>query len=72
MLSDFTGKHSPYNLGCSAPYAERLLFEVPESATEDLDESVLRVLHQSGGKIKDLATGTEQQATDRVSGTVRN
>lgn len=63
-----------YNLGRSAPYAERVLFEVPESGTEDLDESVLSgaVLHQSGGKIKDLVTGTEEEATDRVSDTARN
>jgi len=59
-----------YNLGRSAPYAERLLFEVPESGTEDLDASELTgaVLHQSGGKVKDILTGTEEEATDRISG----
>jgi hypothetical protein len=28
-----------YNLGRDAPYAERLLFEVPQGGTEHLDES---------------------------------
>ena len=28
-----------YNLGRDAPYAERLLFEVPQGGTEDLDEN---------------------------------
>src|SRR5215212_9183400 len=57
-----------YNAGRAAPYAERLLFEVPEGGTEDLDHS-----HQSGsllqqavGKLKDALTpGGGEEATDR-------
>lgn len=58
-----------YNLGRSAPYAERLLFEVPQGGTEDLDESVLTeaILHQSAGKIKDVVTGKEHEAADRMT-----
>jgi len=58
-----------YNLGRSAPYAERLLFEVPQEGTEDLDEGGISdaVLRQAGGKIKDVATGREEEATDRVT-----
>ena len=59
-----------YNLGRSAPYAERLLFEVPQGGTEDLDESEIggAVLRQAGGKIKDVLTGREEEATDRLTG----
>lgn len=58
-----------YNLGRSAPYAERLLFEVPQEGTEDLDEGGISdaVLRQAGGKIKDVVTGRETEATDRVT-----
>jgi len=57
-----------YNLGRSTPYAERLLFEPPQEGTEDLDESAISgaVLRQSGGKVKDMATG-EEEATDRLT-----
>ena len=53
-----------YNLGRSAPYAERLLFEVPQEGTEDLDEGGISgaVLRQAGGKLKDLITGSEEEA----------
>ena len=59
-----------YNLGRSAPYAERLLFEVPQGGTEDLDESMISgaILRQTGGKIKDVVTGREEEATDRLTG----
>jgi hypothetical protein len=55
-----------YNLGREAPYVERLLFEVPQGGTEDLDESHLAgaVLQQTAGKLKDAVTGGEE-ATDR-------
>jgi hypothetical protein len=45
-----------YNLGRKAPYAERLLFEVPEGGTEDLDKGEVSgaILRQTGGKIKDV------------------
>jgi hypothetical protein len=56
-----------YNLGRSAPYAERLLFEVPHGGTEDLDHSTISkaVLQQTAGKVKDLVTGREEEATER-------
>jgi len=57
-----------YNLGRSAPYAERLLFEPPQEGTEDLDEGAVSgaILHQVGGKIKDVVTRHEEEATDRI------
>jgi hypothetical protein len=58
-----------YSLGRSAPYAERLLFEAPQEGTEDLDEGGISdaILRQAGGKIKDVVTGNEDEATDRVT-----
>jgi hypothetical protein len=43
-----------YSVGPSAPYAERLLFEVPQEGTEDLDEgaSVNAVLRQAGERLR--------------------
>ena len=59
-----------YNLGRSAPYAERLLFDVPQGGTEDLDKSEISgaILRQTGGKIKDVLTGEEEEATERRTG----
>jgi len=59
-----------YNLGRSAPYAERILFEVPQGGTEDLDKSEISgaILRQTAGKIKDVVTGSEEEATDRRTG----
>jgi hypothetical protein len=59
-----------YNLGRSAPYAERLLFEAPRGGTEDLDESMLSgpMARQVAGKLKDVVTGSEEEATDRLTG----
>jgi hypothetical protein len=57
-----------YNAGREAPYAERLLFEVPEAGTEDLDESHLSgsLLQQAVGKLKDAVTpGGGEEVTDR-------
>jgi hypothetical protein len=57
-----------YNAGRQAPYAERLLFEVPQGGTEDLDHSYLAesVLQQAVGKLKDALTpGGGEEATDR-------
>jgi hypothetical protein len=53
-------------LGRDAPYAERLLFEVPQGGTEDLAGSTLAgaVLQQLAGRRKDAVTGGEE-ATDR-------
>jgi hypothetical protein len=58
-----------YNLGRSAPYAERLLFDVPKGGTEDLDKSEISgpILHQAAGKIRDMVSGDEEEATDRRS-----
>ena len=53
-------------LGRDAPYAERLLFEVPQGGTEDLAGSTRSgaVLQQLAGRRKDAVTGG-QEATDR-------
>lgn len=60
-----------YNMGRSAPYAERLLFDVPEGGTEDLDEPMIAgaLVQQTVGKVKDLMTASSHEATDRRSGT---
>jgi hypothetical protein len=50
------------------PAAERLLFEVPQGGTEDLDHSHLAgsLLQQAVGKLKDALTpGEGEEATDR-------
>ena len=59
-----------YNMGRTAPYAERLLFEVPRGGTEDLDESMIggAVLEQAAGKVKDVLTGGHEEATERRTG----
>jgi hypothetical protein len=56
-----------YNLGRNAPYAEKLLFEVPRGGTEDLDVSMVfgPIAHQLAGKVKDVVTGRREEATDR-------
>jgi hypothetical protein len=58
-----------YNLGRKAPYAERLLFELP-SETQDLDHATVTgaLLRQTAGKVKDVLTGHQQEATDRRTG----
>jgi hypothetical protein len=55
-----------YNLGRDAPYAERLLFHVPEGGTEDLDHSAIgdAIAQQLAGKVKD-AIGGHEEPTDR-------
>jgi hypothetical protein len=59
-----------YNLGRNAPYAERLLFDVPRDGTEDLDESMLAgaAVRQVAGKIKDFVTRSHDEPTDRRTG----
>jgi hypothetical protein len=59
-----------YNLGRSAPYAERLQFEMPSGGTEDLDEPMIAgpIAQQLAGKVKDVLTGQHEEATDRRSG----
>jgi hypothetical protein len=53
-------------LGRDAPYAERLLFEVSQGGTEDLEGSKRSgaVLQQMAGRRKEAVTGGEE-ATDR-------
>ena len=58
-----------YTLGRAAPYAERLLFELPQSGTEHLDEPQVgaAIVQQTTGKLKDLVAGRDE-ATDRRTG----
>jgi hypothetical protein len=53
------------NLGRDAPYAERLLFEMPQGGTEDLDEGHVSgaVLQQAVGKLKDAVTAGRKPPT---------
>jgi hypothetical protein len=55
-----------YNLGRSAPYAERLLFELPRGGTEDLDKPVIArpIAQQVAGLVKDAVTGDNAPATE--------
>jgi hypothetical protein len=59
-----------YNMGRSAPYAERLQFEVPDGGTEDLDKPVIArpIAQQAAGKVKDVLTGEREEPTKRRSG----
>src|SRR4051794_15906246 len=58
-----------YNLARSAPYAERLLFEVSRGGTEDLDKPMIArpIAEQTAGKVKDIITGRQDEAADRRS-----
>lgn len=49
---------SAYMMGRSSPYAERLQFSLPQSGTEDQDESMIAgaMTHQAAEKIKDVIT----------------
>jgi hypothetical protein len=49
-----------YNVGRSAPYAERLQFQVPQGGTADLDKPMIArpLVEQAAGKIRDLVTGS--------------
>jgi hypothetical protein len=51
------------NLGRDGPYAERLLFEVPQDGTEDLDGNKRcgAVLQQLAGRRKDAVTSGEKR-----------
>jgi hypothetical protein len=59
-----------YHLGRDAPYAERLLFEVPKGGTEDLAGSTRSgaVLQQMAGRLKDAVTGGEEATDGRTPG----
>jgi hypothetical protein len=56
-----------YNMGRAAPYAERLLFEVSQGGTEDLDESMISgaIVQQTARKIKDVLRSGQEEATER-------
>lgn len=59
----FADEMVAYTLGRSAPYAERLQFEVPAGGTEDQDERVIDAAtlgQQTVGKVQDLLTGRER------------
>lgn len=57
-----------YNMGREAPYAERLLFDIPHGGTADLDESSISdaVVQQFMGKVKDTL-GRPEEPTERLS-----
>ena len=59
-----------YNMGRNAPYAERLLFDIPQGRTQDLDEGHIAgaVVQQAAGKIKDFVTGTDEEPVERLTG----
>ena len=63
-----------YNLGRDAPYAERLLFEVPQGGTADPDEGHIAgaIAQQTAGKVKDVVTGSPEEPTDRLTDTTRD
>lgn len=56
-----------YTMGRNAPYAERLLFDLPQGGTHDLDESMISgsIAQQAAGKVKDVLTGAHEEATER-------
>src|SRR5437764_8974479 len=55
-----------YNLGRQAPYAERLLFDIPQGGTAELDRSEISgaIARQTAGKMKDIV-GQPEEPTDR-------
>jgi hypothetical protein len=59
-----------YNLGRDAPYAEGLLFEVPDGGTEDPDKSAVSgaITEQTAGKVTDAISTRRQEATERRTG----
>jgi hypothetical protein len=61
------------DLGRDAPYAERLLFEVPQGGTEDLAGSTCSgaVLQQMAGRLKDAVTGGEEATDGRTRADAR-
>jgi hypothetical protein len=56
-----------YNLGRDAPYAERLLFEVPHGGTEDLDESAIGGANRAADRRQDQGRGHRRRR--RADGT---
>jgi hypothetical protein len=57
-----------YTMGRHAPYAERILFTIPSSGTQDADESMMAgsMVRQAAGKVKDVLTGLDDNpSTDR-------
>jgi len=60
-----------YTMGRAAPYCEKFLFDVAHDGTADTDtpNAGAAMLGQTAGKIKDLVTGSRDEATDRRSQT---
>jgi len=56
-----------FTLGRPAPYAERLLFPIPQEGTADQDESNMAgaMVRQAAGKVKDVITGQGHEPTAR-------
>jgi hypothetical protein len=56
-----------YTMGRPAPYAERLLFPVPQGGTEDPDSGMgmTPIVKQAAGAVKDAITGHAHEPTDR-------
>ena len=63
-----------HSLGRDAPYAEHLLFEVPQGGTADPDEGHIAgaIAQQTAGKVKDVVTGSPEEPTDRLTDTTRD
>ena len=58
-----------YTLGRSAPYAERLLFEVPHGGTHFVDEPAIgaALVQQGAGKVKDVVPGLHGEAASPLT-----
>lgn len=68
VTADTTVAHS---MGRNAPYAERLLIDVPQGGTHDLDESMISgsfAKQAAQGKVRDLLTGVREEAAERRTG----
>ena len=63
----YAGNMASYTMGRPAPYAERLLFPLPQGGTEHPDEGNMAgaAVRQALGKVKDAITGHEREPTDR-------
>lgn len=64
---------SAYTLGRSAPYAERLQFDVPQGGTEDPDKPNIAgpLAHQAVEKVKDVLSGDRATRPVAARGTGR-
>ncbi len=62
----YVDETAAFAMGRSAPYAERLLFEVPRGDTADPDHGMLAgaMAKQAAGKVRDLVTGGDRVTRD--------